>query len=74
MTNNQLASVLQAVDELRHIKDTRCLIEIACEQLDSPLDEHEQTILRCQILVSQFMELLDSHLEKIHHHLEILKD
>lgn len=74
MTNNQLVSVLQAVDELGHINDVRCLIEIAYEQLDHPLDEHEQTILRCQILIGQFIDLMDGHLEKIQQHLGNLKD
>lgn len=74
MTNNHIVSALQAVDELEQLKIVKCLAEIAYEQLDNPLEEHEKTILRVEILLSNFLKLLDCHLEKLEHHIRVILD
>ena len=74
MTSNQVSSVLQAVDELQHLKDVRCLVEIAYEHLKRPLDEHEETIDRCLILLDQYLSAMNCHLEELEHHIRVIVD
>ena len=72
MTNNQISSAVQAVDKLAHLKDMTCLVEVACEQLYNPLSEHEKTILRCQILLDQYLSAINSHLEELEQHIRVI--
>lgn len=74
MTNNQVVSAIHLVDQIRLLKDVSCLVEIAYEQIDQPQDDREKTLLRCQILLGEFISAMNLHIEEIEHHAKVILD
>lgn len=73
MTNNQVMSAIHIVDQIRLLKDMSCLVEIAYEQIDQAQDDREKTLLRCQVLLGEFLSAMNLHVEEIEQHVKVIK-
>lgn len=65
MTEDKTPLAMQASNCVDQINRHRCLLDIALENLEGPLEDHEQTVTRCQILIQEFISSLDCYLDEL---------
>lgn len=73
MTNNQAMSAIHIVDHVRLLKDVSCLVEIAYEQIEQAQDDREKALLRCQVLLGEFLLAMNLHIEEIEQHTKVIR-